>query len=72
MGKEAELSTAAYNTEPSLRTQVKNVSSLAYSPSRICVLFREMSLQRNLHDPDSIQKIPHTLNRSEVSSLHAI
>lgn len=72
VGKEAELSATAYNAKPSLKTQVKTISALAHSQSRICDLFKEMSLNRNFCGPDSIQTIPHMLSRSEISSLHVI
>jgi len=70
VGKEAELSATACNAEPSLKTPVKTISPLAHSQSSICGLFKEMSLNRNLHGPDSIQIIPCMLSRPEISSLH--
>lgn len=59
-------------TEASLRTQVKSVSALVHSQSRPCGLFKELSVNKSLRGPNSIQVIPHMLSRSEISTLRVI
>lgn len=69
MGKEVELSA----TTASIKTQVKSISVLVPFQSKLCGLFRELSVNKNLCGPESIQVILHMLSRSElIFALHVI
>lgn len=56
-------------TEFSLETQAKSVSAFVHFQSRPWGLFKESSVNKDLHGPHSIQVM---LSREEISALRVI